>query len=72
MQDAATNEVVKYLKALVLLQLQTGNSPEERPKPEVLLSRVGLNAREIAELLGKNVGAVAKTLQRAGKGDANL
>lgn len=70
MRDAATNEVLKYLKALVLLQLQATDISEGRAKPELLLARVGLSAREIGELLGKNVGAVAKTLQRAGRGGA--
>lgn len=69
MNDNATNELLKYTKALVLLQLQSLNESEPT-KPEVLLSRVGFNAREIAELLGKNSGAVAKALQRAGKGGA--
>jgi DNA-directed RNA polymerase specialized sigma24 family protein len=67
MDDNDENELVKYTKALVLLQLQTLGRPDEPVKPEILLSRAGLNAREIAELLGKNSGAVAKTIQRAGK-----
>lgn len=69
MNDNATNELLRYTKALVLLQLQS-LTESEPAKPEVLLSRVGLSAREIAEMLGKNPGAVAKALQRAGKGGA--
>jgi DNA-directed RNA polymerase specialized sigma24 family protein len=68
MIDHATNELLKYSKVLVLLQIQALGSAGQLNKPEVLLSRAGLTAREIADLLGKNPGAVAKSLQRAGKG----
>ena len=68
MHDHATNELLKYTKALVLLQLQALNKSEEPAKPEVLLSRAGLTPREIAEILRKNQGAIVKALQRAGKG----
>jgi len=67
MDDLNASELVKYSKALLLLQLQALNKDEEPTKLEVLLSRAGLNAREIADLLGKNASAVAKALQRAGK-----
>jgi DNA-directed RNA polymerase specialized sigma24 family protein len=68
MNEHTTNELLKYAKALVSLQIHALNSSGQLSKPEVLLSRVGLNARDIAEILGKNPGAVAKALQRAGKG----
>ena len=62
------SELVKYTKALLLLEVQRLSKDDEPIKPEVLLFRAGLNAREIAELLGKNSTAVAKAIQRAGKG----
>jgi len=61
------NELVKYAKAFLALQLQASSPAEERVKPEILLTRAGLAAREIADLLGKNQAAVVKTIQRAGK-----
>ena len=67
MDDQNSNELVKYAKALLLLQLQGLSKTDDPVKPEVLLARAGLNAREVAELLGKNSGAVAKAIQRAGK-----
>ena len=70
MDDQNSSELVKYTKALLLLQLQGLSKTDDPVKPELLLARAGLNAREIAELLGKNSGAVAKAIQRAGKGAA--
>ena len=67
MDDGNANELVKYFKALLLLQLQGLNKGEDATKPEILLSRAGLTSREIADLLGKNAAAVAKALQRATK-----
>ena len=57
-------EAVKYLKALVFLQVnaQTGGP---LVRPELLLQRAGLKAKEIAEMLGKNEAAVAKAISRA-------
>jgi DNA-directed RNA polymerase specialized sigma24 family protein len=60
-------EMVKYLKALVFLQAQSLNGGEPFQKPELLLSRAGLTAREIADVLGKNQAAVAKAIERAKK-----
>jgi hypothetical protein len=60
-------ELVKYLKALVFLQVQALSGGEAFSKPELLLSRAGLTAREIAEALGKNQAAVAKAIVRAKK-----
>jgi DNA-directed RNA polymerase specialized sigma24 family protein len=68
MNDNHESELVKYLRALLLLQLQGLTKTEDPVKPEVLLSRAGLNPREIAELLGKNLSGVVKAIQRAGKG----
>lgn len=70
MDDKNSSELVKYIKALLLLQVQQLDKTHDPIKPELLLSRAGLNAREIAELLGKNSAAVTKALQRAGKGGA--
>jgi DNA-binding MarR family transcriptional regulator len=69
MNENTTNELLKYTKALVSLQIHALNISGQLNKPEVLLSRVGLSARDIAEILGKNPGAVTKALQRAGKGN---
>jgi hypothetical protein len=60
-------ELIKYLKALVFLQVQTLSGGEAFQKPELLLSRAGLTAREIAEVIGKNPAAVAKAIERAKK-----
>jgi DNA-directed RNA polymerase specialized sigma24 family protein len=57
----------KYMKALLALQLRSVGDGEADEKPELVLSSVGLSPKEIAEVLGKNVGAVTKTIQRAGK-----
>jgi DNA-directed RNA polymerase specialized sigma24 family protein len=70
MDDQNSNELVKYTKALLLLQLQGLSKTDDPMKPELLLARAGLNAREIGELLGKNAGAIAKAIQRSGKGGA--
>jgi len=64
--DQNNGDLLKYLKALLVLEIQRLNAVEEPAKPEILLARAGLNAREIAELLGKNSTAVAKAIQRAG------
>jgi DNA-directed RNA polymerase specialized sigma24 family protein len=61
------DELIKYMRALVALNAQELSEPEERVRPEYLLARSGLPAREIAELLGKSQAAVAKAIQRAGK-----
>jgi DNA-directed RNA polymerase specialized sigma24 family protein len=68
MNDNNERDVVKYTKALLLLQIQALTKGDERMKPELLLQRAGLSTREIAELLGKNTAAVTKAIQRAGKG----
>ena len=57
------DESIRYLKALVLIQLHTGRD-ELAIKPEILLARAGIANKEIAEMLGKKVDAVTKTIQR--------
>lgn len=57
-------EVVKYLKALVFLQVN--QRAEGVPaKPELLLQKAGLKVKEIAEILGKKESAVTMTISRA-------
>ncbi len=67
MEEDTLKDLARSTKALLLVQLQAQGQPEEREKPEVLLARAGFGAREIAQLLGKNPAAVAKSIQRAGK-----
>jgi DNA-directed RNA polymerase specialized sigma24 family protein len=45
---------------------------EASQKPELLLSRAGFTAREIAEILGKNQAAVAKAIERAKKASRTI
>jgi DNA-directed RNA polymerase specialized sigma24 family protein len=58
-------ELVKYMRALTFLQLQAMTGNNSIGKPEVLLSKAGFTHREIADLLGKTTGAVAKAISRA-------
>ena len=57
-------ELAKYLRALVLLQIQATADEDAVSKPEVVLSAAGFGHQEIAELMGKNKAAVAKTISR--------
>ncbi|HXN00213.1 MAG TPA: hypothetical protein VN982_17250 [Candidatus Dormibacteraeota bacterium] len=66
MNDTNTTEILKYTKAMLAMHIQALNKTDEF-KPEIVLARAGLSARDIAELLGKSQAAVAKALQRAGK-----
>lgn len=65
------DDVAPLLRALVLLLLDERFSRDDpsREKPEVLLARAGITVQEIADLLGKKLDAVRKTLQRAGRSD---
>lgn len=58
-------EMVKYLKALTFLQLQTATGTNPFGKTELLLHRAGFSNREIGELLGKKEGAISMAIQRA-------
>ncbi len=58
------NEMLPYLKALVLLLLESLPEKEDRKRAEVLLQRAGLGIKEIAEMLGKTYAATAKTISR--------
>lgn len=61
------DELVKYLRALVFLQVQAQTGSAGFSKPELLLSRAGFKSREIGEILGKSEAAVQKTISRAKK-----
>ena len=57
-------EVAKYLRALIVLQV-ADMSDDDAPKPEILLARAGLGHKDIAEILGKKPAAIAKAISRA-------
>jgi hypothetical protein len=59
------DELIRYLKALVVLQaaIMDGKSGDHAA-PEVLLRRAGLDIQEISDLLGKSYAATAKTISR--------
>jgi DNA-directed RNA polymerase specialized sigma24 family protein len=59
------DDVVKYLKASFLLQLQNFTAKDEEVKPELLLARAGFSHREIGKLLGKKPDTVTKAIRRA-------
>jgi hypothetical protein len=63
-------DVLPYLKALLLLQLEMVRDQESSVKPEVLLHRAGIPMTEIAEMLDKKYAAIAKTISRAKGGAA--
>ena len=65
--ENSVRELIRYTRALLVLQVQALGKTEDQVKPETLLARAGLSAREIAELLGKNPAAVAKAIQRSGR-----
>lgn len=58
-------ELEKYLKALVLLQLRDPAEDGLAQKPELLLSKAGFTTAEVAEILGKSKAAAAKAINRA-------
>ena len=57
-------EMIRYLKALVVLQAAMMEHVEGGPKPEVLLHRAGFGIQEIADVLDRSYAAVAQTLSR--------
>jgi DNA-directed RNA polymerase specialized sigma24 family protein len=59
------DEVAKYLRALVHLQLELVYSPESPHKKEIILARAGFTHAEIASFVGKNAAAVSKAISRA-------
>jgi DNA-directed RNA polymerase specialized sigma24 family protein len=58
------DEMLPYLKAMVLLLLEALPEKEGGPKAELLLQRAGLGIKEISEMLGKSYAATAKTISR--------
>jgi DNA-directed RNA polymerase specialized sigma24 family protein len=68
LEENALKDLARSTRALLLLQLQAQLKPEHQEKPEILMSRAGFGPREIAELLGKSRSAIAKSIQRGGKG----
>lgn len=62
-------EMLKYLRALVLLQLEQAQGRAEREgtnsKLELLLADAGFSNNEVAQMVGKSVAAAAKAISRA-------
>jgi DNA-directed RNA polymerase specialized sigma24 family protein len=58
-------DLVKYLKALVALQVKVVTDTHPDLKMEVLLHGAGLSNQEIADLVGKTYPAVAKAISRS-------
>jgi len=63
--QSGRDDVLPYLKALILLQLEMLRDQESGAKPELLLHRAGIGRNEIADVLGEKYAAVAKTISRA-------
>ena len=69
-ESETLKNIEKKLSVLVALTaLSTFGTAEEGSKirPEIILSNAGLENSEIAKILGKNLAAVQKTIQRAKK-----
>lgn len=63
-------ELVRYMRAMVMLQMQSTQLLAAREdgfsfKPELVLAEAGFNSRDIAAMLGKSQAAVAKSISRA-------
>lgn len=62
-------ELAKYLKALLMLdvwrsQMESQRNGSSAIKLELLLADSGFSNKEVADLLGKSVAAVAKAISR--------
>lgn len=57
-------EAVKYLKAIMLLQIRQLAEESEQAKIEVLLANAGFTHKEIAGFLGRSREAIAKSISR--------
>lgn len=55
---------ISALLALTALSVLGNSSDKKDIKPEVILHNAGLEKKDIAKILGKNLGAVIKTIQR--------
>ena len=69
-REELLEELLKYVRAQLLIQLQTAQVALAQAgglpiKVEVLLSDAGFSHKEIATLLGRTQGAVAKAVSRA-------
>jgi len=63
------DELLRYMKALVALQLHESMSEEDsQPRIEVFLARAGLTYAEIGQLLGISANAAKKSVIRSRKG----
>jgi hypothetical protein len=58
-------EMIKYLRALVILQARVLAETQPGVKIELLLSTAGLNHKDIAAITGKSHAAVAKSISRS-------
>lgn len=58
------DELLRYMRAMVALQVAVLAEREDSPKPEILLHRAGLDIGDIAQLVGKKYAAVAKAISR--------
>ena len=52
------------LIALTAISVFESSSDKKNIKPEIVLHNAGLEKKDIANILGKNLGAVIKTIQR--------
>jgi DNA-directed RNA polymerase specialized sigma24 family protein len=69
-KNSQLEEIIKYLKANLLLQLhKLGGDQNENVKLEVLLNQAGFSYQEIADLLDKNYNAVKMAILRSKKND---
>ena len=60
-------ELEKYMRALLIFEIDAAREEGQAGHPAVLLSRAGFTNPEIAELLNKTSNAVKKTVLRARK-----
>ena len=67
MDEKKITDLLKCTNAVLMLQLQAAKKREDQLRPEMVLARAGFVPREIAAMVGKDHGAVAKAIQRAGK-----
>ena len=58
-------ELEKYLRAIMLLQVQTMQASDQHFQPEVALARAGFQYVEIAKLINKEPNAIRMTVNRA-------
>ena len=65
MNDDNSAEILKQLRALVLLQLANAENGNGSRKVELLLSRAGFTLKEIASVIGKKESTVGVAIHRA-------